>query len=235
MNKDYAQMEIDYEKEIATTDHNVQRIGDVEKAKRRKEKGLPPNPHWNGAGLLLDYQDIEFPIGGRMRGVKEFLQSETDAHAKYTKIGTESFIVQAIRHEDDEIQAGHIVSHTDDQGLINRYTLYFDVKFDSAKENENLMGLFTTLRLTDDGTFKADGGAGILVSTSGEMGVAKFMGAFSQVPRMTWCLITVSVDCVSGVITCFCNENKVWEISGQPECLPGGAFAIEPNAGIGIF
>merc|ERR1712224_401236 len=142
---------------------------------------------------------------------------------------------QAIRHEEDEITATHIISQTDDLKLINRYTLYFDVKFDHTSQNADLMALFTTLRLTDDGTFKSDGGAGILVNTQGEMGVPNFMGAFSQVPRMTWCLLSVAVDCVGGIIICYCNENKVWEISNQPGLVPGGAFAIDPNAGIGIF
>lgn len=97
------------------------------------------------------------------------------------------------------------------------------------------MGLFTTLRLNEDNTFAAKGGAGILVNQSGEMGVEDFMGAFSQVPRLTWCLLTVTVDCIAGQCVCYCNENKVWEIANQASLTPGGPFAIDPQAGIGIF
>lgn len=233
---DFQQMEVEYAGAVTSTEMSIQRVGDAEKSQRRQELGLPPNPNWNGKMLTFDYQDAELPIGGRMRGSKEFMRSEENRADQFLKVNSESFVVQAIRHEDDGIQAQHLINNVDESGLINRYTLYFDVNFDNpAQQGEQNMGLFTTLRLNEDNTFAAKGGSGILVNQSGEMGVEDFMGAFSQVPRLTWCLLTVTVDCIAGQCVCYCNENKVWEIANQASLTPGGPFAIDPQAGIGVF
>jgi len=234
MEDHFAQMEVEYEGAVTSTETQVQRVGDAEKAQRRRDFGLPPNPNWDGKMLTFDYQDSELPIGGRMRGSKEFMKSDIQKD-QYLKVNSESFVVQAIRHEDDATQAS-LFAHADDLSLLNRYTLYFDVNFDNPpQQGETNMGLFSTLRLNEDNTFAAKGGAGIMVDQAGQMGVPGHIGAFSQVPRLTWSLLTVSVDCIAGQLTCYCNENKVWEIANHPSLTPGGPFAIDPKAGIAIF
>merc|ERR1719219_1469891 len=190
-------MEVEYSGAVTSTEISVQRVGDAEKSQRRQELGLPPNPHWDGQMLTFDFQDQELPIGGRMRGSKEFMASEQRID-NFLKVNSESFIVQAICHEDDEVHANNLIANADATGLINRYTLYFDVNFDNpAQQGEQNMGLFTTLRLNEDNTFAAKGGAGIVVDQSGQMGVPDHKGAFRQVPRLTWCFITISVDCIA--------------------------------------
>merc|ERR1719373_384572 len=106
----------------------------------------------------MDYKDLELPIGGRMRGVKEFM-NPNDPTTAYTKINKESFLVQSIRHEDDGIHAANIVSRLDSLGLINQYTLCFDVNFENTPSEGDVMGLFQTMRQTKEGNFVADGGA----------------------------------------------------------------------------
>merc|ERR1719195_730202 len=235
MDDHFAKMEVEYEGAVVSTETQVQRVGDAEKAQRRQELGLPPNPDWDGMSLVFDFQDQELPIGGRMRGSKEFMKS-SERQDQFTKINPESLVLQAIRHQDDEVNANHLIANADETGLVNRYTLYFDVNFDNPpQQGEQNMGLFTTLRLNEDNTFAAKGGAGILVDRAGQMGIPDHIGAFSQVPGLRWSLITVSVDCITGQLVCYCNENKVWEIANHPSVCPSGPFAIDPQAGIGLF
>eukprot|EP00494_Astrolonche_serrata_P030283 UN30550 len=174
MDEALKQMEEDYNDQVVQIESIVHKMNDEAKSKRRKERKLPPNPDWkDNLGLIFDYQDQELPIGGRMRGTKEFLTGEKLTQSS-TKINTAAFIIQQVRHEDEKVVDSYIKSHAPD-GFINKYSVTFDINF-SIRPKTGKIGLFQTLRQSLEGTFSPKDGESIYVSSDGSIGTMAKQG-----------------------------------------------------------
>jgi len=220
---------------VVKIEHIVTTIQDKGKLQRRADKGLPPNPDWNvNDGLILDYKDSELPIGGRCRGVKEFCSAEDGSEA-YMKVESQAMITQSIRHHEDEIHA-KIISEAE-TGFINQYTISVEVMFDKRPTNGNI-GLLQILRHSEKDNFLKEGLATLYVDDQGSMGTLEHKNCLnfnSRVPLQKWCILTITVDCLSQMISLYNGAMKVWDIAEHPHCIPDGKFAVDPVAGFALF